>query len=220
MKEWTLPYSSWTTGWQSLTLMKMEILKREGKKHQKKINVFSVGPTRIQWEIPVMFHYPEEEKGQESMLAYHSVSSVWLDIQHHTSGTFSRILFLRKLAIFIVLIYSGRHNNLTFFWHHLSSRASRLLCWKVISLTVLHLLLSTESICYRSWFYLAAPTHSIVPLVSLLNSRVCFPWELTLLPQYVTEFSSDTRWNYEVQKLYKWTLSFVCRGQSYKQDIR
>ena len=56
------------------------------------------------------------------------VFAIKLDIQHHTFDTSSRIFFLRKLSIFTALIYSGRHNNLTFFWHHLSSRASRILC--------------------------------------------------------------------------------------------
>lgn len=82
-----------------------------------------------------------ETEGQDSMLRWHSVfvlcnliltSHVWYILKD---------LFLGKSSIFIVLIYSGRHNNLTFLWHHLSSRASRLLCWEVSSLTVLHLLL-------------------------------------------------------------------------------
>lgn len=111
--------------------------------NDKRINEFCMGPTWIWGTYETSqscFNAVRKEKGRNwcsvGTLCFRFLT--WYS--DHTFGTFSRIFFLRKSSIFMVLISSGRHNNLTFFWHHLSLRASRLLCWKVISHIVLHLL--------------------------------------------------------------------------------
>lgn len=149
------------------------------------------------WVMQAWFRTPWKEGQGTGILLALWVLAVELGIQHHTSGMLSRTFFLRKSSIFIVLIYSGSHNNLTVFWHHLSSGASWLLCWDVISFIFLHL-----PLCHRSWLCFVAPTSSIVPRCQ------CSPGDSLVFYHVAGSLYENAQSKYEKCRLYRlWLLT-------------